>query len=64
MGYDQYPYYVLDTQSNRFQSEPIVGYFETRQAADTNATLRNSQVNDPYGMKRYIVFDTRIDGRA
>ena len=53
----QYPYLVLDLLSTRFQSEPVMGYFCTRQAAEDNATLRNSRRNDPYGMKRYIVIE-------
>ena len=55
MSDDQYPYLVLDAHSSRFQSEPVVGYFRTRRAAEDNATIRNSQRNDPYGMKRYII---------
>ena len=57
MTQHDYPYLVLDTLSSRLQSEPVVGYFLTRQAAEDNATLRNSQRNDPYGMKRYIVLE-------
>lgn len=57
-----YPYLVLDTFSNRFQSEPVVGYFTTRSAAEDNATARNRQTNDPYGMKRYIVLDDNAEG--
>jgi hypothetical protein len=59
---DEYPYLVLDTFSRRFKSEPVAGYFRTRQAAQDNAARRNSQLNDPYGMKRYIVFDTQEEG--
>ena len=57
MNNETYPYLVLDTFSNRCQSEPVVGYFCTRHAAEENATIRNSRLNDPYGMKRYIVFE-------
>lgn len=55
--YDQYPYLVLDSFSSRLQSEPVVGYYRTRKAANENARIRNNQLNDPYGMKRYIIHE-------
>lgn len=63
MNEDPCPYLVLDTFSSRFKSEPVAGYFTTRHAAEENARCRNNQRNDPYGMTRYIVFDTTEEGQ-
>lgn len=62
---DDYPYLVCDSWSYRFKSEPVIGYFKTRDEAEESARRRNLTCPTlTNGLPRYRVFEITDEGEA